>query len=94
VVWQGTVVGYINPLLTPCLLISYIVPFGIKKRLKALIRRLKAGNAPSIVRDYPTTSEVVNNTISIVTVLERVTCQILLPGILSGTVSYCLLAYY
>ena len=37
-----------------------MAPFSIKKYLKALMRRLKVRNAPSIVRDYPyTTSELV-----------------------------------
>ena len=40
--------------------------FSIKKYLKALIRRLKVKYAPSIVYNYPyTTNKVVNNTISI-----------------------------
>ena len=40
--------------------------FSIKKYLKALIRRLKVKYAPSIVYNYPyTTNKVVNNTIGI-----------------------------
>jgi len=61
-----------NPLLTLCLLISYIVPFSIKKCLKALIRKLKVRYVPSIVPNYPyTASEVVDNTISAVNVFKK-----------------------
>ena len=49
-----------------------MAPFGIKKRLKALIRRLKVRNTPSIVHNCPyTTSEVVDNTISVVDVFKK-----------------------
>jgi hypothetical protein len=61
-----------NPLLTLCLLISYIALFSIKKRLKALIRKLKVRYTPSIVPNCPyTASEVVDNTISIVNVFKK-----------------------
>ena len=46
--------------------------FGIKKCLKALIRRLKVGYACGIVRNCPcTASEVVDNTIGAVNVFKR-----------------------
>ena len=46
--------------------------FGIKKCLKALIRRLKVGYIPSIVYNYPcTTSEVVDNIISAVNIFKK-----------------------
>ena len=49
-----------------------MVPFGIKKRLKALIRRLKVGYILSIIRNCPrTASKVVNNTISIANVFKK-----------------------
>ena len=48
------------------------MPFGTKKRLKALIRKLKVGYMPSIVPNCPrTTSEVVDNTISAVNVFKK-----------------------
>jgi hypothetical protein len=48
------------------------VPFGIKKRLKALIRKLKVGYTPSTVPNYPrTASKVVDNTISVVNVFKK-----------------------
>ena len=44
-----------------------MVLFSIKKRLKALIKRLKVGYTPSIVYNYPyTASKVVDNTINTV----------------------------
>ena len=45
--------------------------FSIKKYLKVLIRRLKVRNAPNIVRNYPTASKVVDNTISIVDIFKK-----------------------
>ena len=48
-----------------------MAPFGIKKRLKALIRRLKVRNVPSIVRNYPIAGELVDNTISIIDVFKK-----------------------
>ena len=49
-----------------------MAPFGIKKCLKALIRRLKVGHAPGTVRNCPcTASEVVDNTISAVNVFKK-----------------------
>ena len=51
---------------------SYIVPFSIKKCLKASIRKLKVGYIYSIVRNCPyTASEVVDNTTSAVNVFKR-----------------------
>jgi len=48
------------------------VLFSIKKYLKALIRRLRARRAPSIVRNYSyTTSEVVDNIISVVNIFKK-----------------------
>ena len=48
------------------------MPFGIKKRLKALIRRLKIKYILKIVRNCPyTASEVVDNTISAVNVFKK-----------------------
>ena len=61
-----------EPLLTLYLLRGYIAPFGIKKRLKALIRKLKVKYTPSIVPNYPyTTSEVVDNTINVVNIFKK-----------------------
>jgi hypothetical protein len=49
-----------------------MAPFGIKKYLKALIRRLKVGHIYSTVHNYPrTTSEVVDNIISTVNVFKK-----------------------
>ena len=49
-----------------------MAPFGIKKRLKALMRMLKVRYAPSIVPNCPcTASKVVDNTISIVNVFKK-----------------------
>ena len=48
-----------------------MAPFGIKKHLKVLIRRLKVGNVPNIVRNCPTASKVVDNTISTIDVFKK-----------------------
>ena len=45
--------------------------FSIKKRLKALIRRLKVKNVPSIVRNYPTASKLVGNTIGVIDIFKK-----------------------
>ena len=45
--------------------------FSIKKCLKVLIKRLKVRNAPSIVRNCPTASKVVDNTISAIDVFKK-----------------------
>ena len=48
-----------------------MTPFSIKKYLKALIRRLKVRNAPSIVYNCPTTSELVDNTIGVINIFKK-----------------------
>ena len=49
-----------------------MAPFGIKKCLKALIRRLKVGYICGIIHNCPhTASEVVDNTISAVNIFKR-----------------------
>ena len=49
-----------------------MAPFGIKKYLKALIKRLKVKYIYGIVRNCPhTASEVVDNTISIINVFKK-----------------------
>ena len=49
-----------------------MAPFGIKKYLKALIKRLKVKYAPSTVRNCPhTTNKVVDNTISAVNIFKK-----------------------
>ena len=46
--------------------------FGIKKYLKALIRRLKVRYTPSTVHNYPyTASKVVDNIISTVNIFKK-----------------------
>ena len=48
-----------------------MAPFGIKKYLKALIRRLKVGNAPNTVYNCPTAIKIVDNTISTVDIPKK-----------------------
>ena len=49
-----------------------MAPFGIKKCLKASMRRLKVKHTPSTVRNCPhTTNEVVDNTISAVNIFKK-----------------------
>ena len=49
-----------------------MAPFGIKKCLKALMRRLKVKHVPSTVYNYPhTASEVVDNTIGAVNIFKK-----------------------
>ena len=49
-----------------------MAPFGIKKCLKASIRRLKIGYMPGIVRNCPrTASKIVDNTIGAVNVFKK-----------------------
>ena len=49
-----------------------MVPFGIKKRLKALIKRLIVRYVPNTVRNCPcAASEAVNNIISTVNVFKK-----------------------
>ena len=46
--------------------------FGIKKRLKALMRRLKIRYTPSIIHNCPyTASKVVDNTISTANIFKK-----------------------
>ena len=57
---------------TLCLLISYIVLFSIKKRLKALIRRLKVKHIFNTVYNCPrTASKVIDNIISTVNIFKK-----------------------
>ena len=49
-----------------------MAPFGIKKCLKALMRRLKVGHVPGTVRNCPrTANEVVDNTIGTINVFKK-----------------------